>query len=40
MLLMTEVSINKDNTGWRRKMLWGEQEGEYPRERHGLFVLL
>lgn len=27
MLLMTEVSINKDNTGWRRKMLWGEQEG-------------
>lgn len=31
MRLMTEASINKDNTGWRRKMSWGEQGGEYRR---------
>ena len=32
MRLMTEASINKDNIGQRKKMLWGAQGGKYRGE--------
>lgn len=40
MQLMTEACTNKDSTGQKKKMLWGEPEGKYGREPLNFSFLL